>query len=174
MSGDEEGFGEELGLLADAMGDCSCEFARELKIAGQEESKFFGGVERIVDVPFELVDEGVLTDCDVEFHENAHVIVLVGGIRQRQVEWVVGEENVWVVVSHLRANAVGDHVDELRLERKVEVLDKLFSEQFQRDCPIVHVPREGVAKLDLVEINIEPNGHQCLQQVRLLLYLSSC
>lgn len=35
----------------------------------------------------------------------------------------------------------------------------------------MHVPRERVAQLDLVVVDIQPYGHQRLQQIRLLLQL---
>lgn len=85
MAGDEQGFCEELRLLADRVCYGRCEFPRERQISGEKLGELFGGIEGVVDVPLELVYECVLSDGDVELDQHPHVIVLVRRVRQREV-----------------------------------------------------------------------------------------
>ena len=169
VAGDVETLGEELGLLADRVGDGGGELAREREVARHLARKVLGRVEGIVDVPFELVDKSVGSDGDIELDEDAHVVIFVGVVGQVRVQGVLVDEDVRVEVLDLVGERAGDALGERArlVERQAEVLDELAGKVIGRDEALVQVPGEGVAKLDPVELDVEPHGHELLEPVGL-------
>ena len=167
MAGDVEALGEELGLLADRVGDGGGELAREREVARHLTGKVLGRVEGVVDVPLELVDEGVGSDGDVELDEDAHVVVLVGVVGKVRVQGVLVDEDVRVEVLDLVGQRAGDALGERArlVQRQAKVLDELARKVIGREEALVQVPGEGVAKLDPVELDVEPHGHELLEPV---------
>ncbi|KAG9954661.1 hypothetical protein KCU85_g255, partial [Aureobasidium melanogenum] len=92
--GHEQALGIELALLANRVRNGCCKFTREREIQRHLSGKLLGRIERVVDVPFELIHQSDVSNGNIELYSNAHVIILV------RIVWSLGFRSLasWINV----------------------------------------------------------------------------
>lgn len=145
--GQVQGFGVKLRLFADGVGDGRGELARQRVLPRHLAREVLRAVERVVDVPFKLVNEGDAAEGDVQADGHPQLIVpllVVGaaGLERAVVDDEVGVEVLQLLV-HLAAH-LPRHLAR-SVGRQAQVLDQRVGEDVGRDEALVQVPREGVA-----------------------------
>jgi hypothetical protein len=111
---------EELCLFADAVRNRSCELARQRQVASHASGKLLGRIHGIVDVPFELVNQGMRADGDIQLDQYPHLVVLVGRVGELGVEGVFLGVSIGVEVVELFVYLLHNQLVDLLVDRRVE------------------------------------------------------
>lgn len=116
----------------------------------------------VVDFPFKLVDQSVLTDGDIQLDHDAHLVVFISIVGHG---WLGGDFigiNLWAVVTNLFSYARGDSLNQRAtiLHFKAKVFDQFFGKVVDAGGSVVKIPGKGIAQFDLTPVDVESDWNQ--------------
>ena len=147
MTGHIESFGVRLNLFVNGCSNGGGEVTAETEVTGHLPCKCFWGICRVIDIPVELISELMLSDGDVEFDLNAHLVVFIRAIGKLGIEIVFVKEWMWVKVFNLFQERLMCLLTKMsgRFWRYLEVFYQALYKQLRWHNAIMDVPGEGIS-----------------------------